>query len=364
MGKTLYIQIDNNSLPEGCSEDIEVLDCRCINDFCSMVGDALVGDLKDENGKPYYRLINPVGRLLMDFKNVAEKAFNTITEDWYDILGNLLHNGQQEEYLTIKFPLQYTDWLLSNENFYLREVGKRLQNTKNFVYLKTSCITDEITSALHQRINRILNCQAGDIEAFVISDSRMNNTSLVVKDIIQNNPSVSYVCISDFLYSLKLKRFEDYRIFKLENPLGVEDIILGETNKDDLEDWEWDVFCIDYGLICEFKNDIWSKFSITSDNLNDIELFNEIASVIWGKKVNYKDFSFNEWQQNLLDKGFAISTYPKWGDWHGHTSFMAALTKETKTFVCKLMFLESTASELEDAKNIKGTLWGIDVTLK
>lgn len=33
MGKTLYIQIDNNSLPVGCGEDIEMLDCRCINDF-------------------------------------------------------------------------------------------------------------------------------------------------------------------------------------------------------------------------------------------------------------------------------------------------------------------------------------------
>lgn len=55
MKKTLYIQIDNNSLPEGCGEDVEVLDCRCINDFCSLVGDSLVGDLKDENGKPFYR---------------------------------------------------------------------------------------------------------------------------------------------------------------------------------------------------------------------------------------------------------------------------------------------------------------------
>ena len=111
--KTLYLQIDNNSLPEGCGEDVEVLDCRCISDFCSIVGDALVSDLKDENGKLFYRLINPLGRLLMDFKDIDEKAFNTITEDWFDILGNLLHNGQQEEYLTIKFPLQYTDCLNS-----------------------------------------------------------------------------------------------------------------------------------------------------------------------------------------------------------------------------------------------------------
>ena len=44
MRKTLYVRIDNNSLPEGCGEDVEVLDCRCINDFCSMVGDALVGE--------------------------------------------------------------------------------------------------------------------------------------------------------------------------------------------------------------------------------------------------------------------------------------------------------------------------------
>lgn len=82
MKKSLYVQIGSNSLPEGCSEDVDLLNCQYINDFCSFAGYALVGDLKDAQGTPLYRLINPLGKLLYDFKEHSPEAFEGILTEW------------------------------------------------------------------------------------------------------------------------------------------------------------------------------------------------------------------------------------------------------------------------------------------
>lgn len=181
MNRTLYIQMDNNSLPEGCGEDVEVLDCRCINDFCSLIGDRLVGDLKDENGKPFYRLINPVGKLLMDFKDVDEKAFNSIVEDWFDILGNLLHKGMQEDDIVIKFPQQYVDWLLHNDNPYYEQVGKELQRQNGKITLSTEAIDDDIIASINYKVSHKLQEKKDDFSFAVFSNPIIRNSSFVVK---------------------------------------------------------------------------------------------------------------------------------------------------------------------------------------
>ena len=181
MGKTLYIQIDNNSLPVGCGEDIEMLDCRCINDFCSLVGDALVGDLKDENGKPFYRLINPVGKLLMDFKAVDEKSFNSIIEDWYDILGNLLHKGIQGDDIEIHFPQQYVDWLLHSDDPYYEQVGKELQRQNGKITLSSEAVDDDIIASLNYKVCHMFQQKNDDYFFVVFSNSIIRNSSFVIK---------------------------------------------------------------------------------------------------------------------------------------------------------------------------------------
>lgn len=181
MRKILYIQIDDNTLPEGCGEDVEVLDCRCINDFCSLVGDALAGDLKDENGKPLYRLINSVGKLLMDFNAVDENSFNSIIEDWYDILSNLLHKGIQRNVLEIRFPHQYVDWLLHNDNPYYEQVGKELQRRNGKITLSSEAIDDDIIASLNYKIRHTLQQKKDDFSLVVFSNPKIQNTSIIVK---------------------------------------------------------------------------------------------------------------------------------------------------------------------------------------
>ena len=195
MKKTLYIQIDNNTLPEDCGEDVEVLDCRCINDFCSLVGDALVGELKDENVKPLYRLINPIGKLLMEFKAVDEKAFNYIIEDWYDILGNLLHKGKQEDGITIEFPQQYVDWLLNNANPYYEQVGKELQREQGKIALSEEAIDDDIVASINYKVSHVFKQKDCKYSYVVFSNDQITIESYIAKELAKETTEFSSLII-------------------------------------------------------------------------------------------------------------------------------------------------------------------------
>lgn len=181
MKKTLYIQIDNNSVPEGCGEDVEVLDCRCINDFCSLVGDALVSDLKDENGIPFYRLINPVGQLLMDYKTINEEAFKEVIAKWYDYLGELLHKGILESDMTIQFPQKYIDWFLQNGNPYYESVGRDLQKKSGKICIPSEDVVDDVMASLTYKISHTLQDKKDYISFAVFSNPIIRNSSFVVK---------------------------------------------------------------------------------------------------------------------------------------------------------------------------------------
>ncbi len=372
MVKTLYIQIDSNSLPEGCSKDVEVLDCRCINDFCSMVGDALVGDLKDENGKPYYRLINPVGRLLMDFKNVAEKAFNTITEDWYDILGNLLHKGQQDEYLTIKFPQQYMDWLLCNEKDYYVEIGKFLQANDGNVNMDAIAISEDIISSILMKICRFLDNQKEKIECIVFSYERIGNTSCIVKQLKTLFDTSSFIRLEQWENInhedlLELSRLNDYTQFKINQiVLGktTEDDVINMTNasKYDIERHRYHIVPSNCYLDCGngIVNYLYCDLG-ANDQLCDLLL------ILYGKPVDRRNISFNDIYSELSKKGFVIGQWPH-ARWR-YTSdkkyeYRTILCKCTNSFNCYLTFFTvGEYDSIERFKSEKGTLFSFDVYL-
>ena len=237
MKKTLYIQIDDNSKPEGCGEDVEMIDGRCINDFCSLVGDALVGDLKDENGKPFYRLINPVGKLLMDFKAVDEKSFDSIIEDWYNILGSLLHKGIQEDEIEIKFPQQYVDWLLHNDNPYYEQVGKELQKANGKITLSSEAIDDDIIASLNYKVSHALQEKKDGYSFVVFSNPIIRNSSFVVKRVrLEGIENLSY----ESWYEQITKVNEDFKNRELLEKIKIEsfrvdDFYVGVTTKNEIE---------------------------------------------------------------------------------------------------------------------------------
>ena len=196
MKKILFIQINDIPAPFEVENTYISLDCRQINDFCSFVGDALVGELKDNFGTPIYRLINPMGYLISSFENVDKANYESIIVQWWDILGEILHKGitQCDKQYCIYFPQQYTDWLLNNENEYYGVVGKNLQANENKVYLDANGISEDIICALRIKINRLLNDKKNNIEYIVFSNEMISNLSDFVRQL--NDSFVTYTFLS------------------------------------------------------------------------------------------------------------------------------------------------------------------------
>lgn len=188
--KTLFIQIDNTPTPIEAENNYISLDCRQINNFCSFVGDALVGNLKDHSGFPIYRLINSMGYLISSFETVDKTNYDKIIAQWWNILGEILHKGGSKcnKQFIIYFPQQYTDWLINNENEYYEIIGENLQANQNKVCLDTNGISEDIIYALRIKINRFLNEKKDEIEFITFSNGRIDRCSDIVKSLLGINP--------------------------------------------------------------------------------------------------------------------------------------------------------------------------------
>lgn len=290
MKKTLYIQIDNNSLPEGCGEDVEVLDCRCINDFCSMVGDALVSDLKDENGKPFYRLINPVGRLLLEFKSVNKEAFNGIISMWYDYLGELLHKGVLESDTTIKFPQTYIDWLLQNDNLYYESVGNELQKKFGKICVPSEDIIDDVIASFTYKISHTLQEKKDNISFAVFSNPIIRNNSSVVKRVkLDGVEFLRYENWVEINYKPSILDKEDYAFFRLDN------LSIGKTRIGDLKNYKI-IHKEDNWIICTYSKLPNIKMAFANELLSGVFVGDETNSVFQflGTNITFKEWSFNK----------------------------------------------------------------------
>lgn len=244
MKKIAFIQINNILAPIEAENEYVMLDCQQINDFCSFVGDALVGDLKDDNGIPIYRLLKSMGRLLSDFEAVEKECFNSIISQWWDMIGEMLHEGltQCDKRFLICFPRLYVDWLRNSENEYYAEIGENLLLNHGRVWLDAYGISEDIISALHMKINRFLNEQKEEIEYVVFSNKRIGNSSNIIKQLRSLFDKYSFLRYEQWEHILieekqrKIENLEDYRAFWLD------DLKLGVTTEVDIPQLRGDYY--------------------------------------------------------------------------------------------------------------------------
>lgn len=366
MNKTLFVKIDNTPVPIDAENEVVLLDCKQINDFCSFAGDALVGDLKDNNGTPFYRLINPVGRLLSDFEKVDKANYDHIITQWLAILGEMLHKGVAhcDEQFTIHFPQQYVDWLLCNENDYYVKIGKCLQSNEGKVYLDADGVSEDIISALHMKIRRFLNDNKDDIEYIVFSNERIGNASYVVKQLKTVLDSYSFLRLEqweqilqeEFELQRKIDNIEDIKAF------WVDGLKVGTTTMEDIPQSNKFEY-LDAKL--EFRGGILCKLSTYAHT----ELANIIMSNLFSERKIANDMSYNEIALFLIrQKGFDEARVPEFSKMYSseHYWFSAGLRKETNSFYCNLSFcMEFGRTETEfKCKDWPGTLNHIEIALK
>ena len=366
MKKIAFIKISNTPVPIEAGNDYIILDCRQTNDFCSFVGDALVGDLKDEQGTPIYRLLKSMGYLLSDFEIIEKESYNLILSQWWNILSEILHKGleQYDKQIAIIFPQLYTDWLINNENDYYVELGKNLQANHGRVNLDAYGISGDIISALRMKINRFLNEQKDEIEYVVFSNKRIGNSSNIIKQLRNLFDNYSFLRYEQWEHILieekqrKIENLEDYRAFWLE------DLKLGVTTEEDIPQSRKDNY---KGFHLEFKKE--GKLSrIKTCDFHADDAYNSILSVIYGKKQNRHDLSYNKVAKYLLcQKGFYVSIPPhkKWHELLKRYCYEGDLRKDTDTFSCLVHFFSTKEyKEIADFEEEMDSLTAIDIKLK
>jgi len=241
MKKTIILRIDNSLIPSEIGTDLGIIDYRQVNIFCSLVSYALVGDLKDDNGIPYYRLLNSVGRLIGDFEQYDKDAYDDIIVQWLTIYCDILHNGvdNYDKGVTIRFPKQYTDWLMRNENKYYNEIGRQLQLQNNTVKLDSNVIVDDIISSLRQKISRFQSTNR--ISTIIFSCQSINGNSWISKQL--NIDGITIVNVNDWLTMMNSKNHPNNKDSKMSLgekifALGIGAMIVGaaiqnNSNKND-----------------------------------------------------------------------------------------------------------------------------------
>lgn len=217
MKKILYIRIDNTPVPQVLKDEIEEFDCRQINDFCSFVGYAIIEDLKNNAGTPYYRLIRPVGLLLMNFKTENVGLFDAIISQWANIFGDILHKGVSENVsYAIRFPQEYIDWLCQNEDDHFSYIVNNLKKNNAIISLDAHGLMEDVISVLRLKIERYLQTNNNEFDYIVFSNPHIGNGSEIVKrlkDVFGN------------FHFLKLEQCE--QIFEYEKYRGHEYVDLG-----------------------------------------------------------------------------------------------------------------------------------------
>ena len=362
MKKIAFIKISNTPVPIEAGNDYIILDCRQTNDFCSFVGDALVGDLKDEQGTPIYRLLKSMGYLLSDFEIIEKESYNLILSQWWNILSEILHKGleQYDKQIAIIFPQLYTDWLINNENDYYVEIGKNLQANHGRVNLDAYGISGDIISALRMKINRFLNEQKDEIEYVVFSNKRIGNSSNIIKQLRNLFDNYSFLRYEQWEHILieeeqrKIENLEDYRAFWLD------DLKLGVTTEEDIPQSRKNYY--NYFHL-EFKKDgklsrMWTQPRTDSVNI--------ILAILGTKNENWEVLSYNKMASYLISKkGFFVSKKPYREWFKDKYSYEGILRKENDYFLCTIRFIYfGDYMEVSDFKERAGTLWDIDMELK
>lgn len=422
MKKILYIQIDNKPLPEKCAEDVEVLDCQYLNDFCSFVGDALVGDLKDAQCTPYYRLVNPVGKLLYDFKEYNLEAFEGILTEWYRLLADILQKGFQEGKTTAKFQLspEYVDWLASHDNMYYAAVGKDLQERGNVVVLDSD-LFDTIIPNIIYKIKNYYSEHKDSIEIIVISNYIIDQSSFLAKKLfkeIEDWPFLSkFHSLSQWEMLLhkkeleqelerkerellrlreRIERFDDCKAFRIN------DFVLGEAKPSGCEQTDGR---LNYkGGEIKIVNGICEKITAKKGT----EAFQILASCILKTDTDVCSVSFDAIRYHLSHFGFkakgasltanmndkekrilmqpttlaAVGIASKIGTANamnlallhianitGQIVYNETLMKETNDFICELKFYSANgkpgdADKLDYRRNMPDTLHEISIRIK
>lgn len=193
--ETLFVRIDDTPVPNGVEQYCDSIDCRETNEGCSFLGDAVLGDIKDAEGTPYYRILTPAGKLISDFETINKNAFQQIIGQWYYVLARLLQDSDYARPYTVTFPMEYIDWLCKNDNEYYNTIGKELLINDCTIEVSGNDIFEEIIiNKISKTISEAL--KATNYEFVVFSSSSVVAQSPVISDVLIDYQNTHFITFS------------------------------------------------------------------------------------------------------------------------------------------------------------------------
>lgn len=380
---TLLIQIDNALLPENLGNDVQILDCRQISDACSIIGDALVGDLKDNNGQPLYRVLSPIGQILSNFNEYDSGSFHELLNQWFDVFIKVLINGIQDEtnIFTIHCPNRFITWLNDSDNLNYNQIGYNLSKTNGNIQIEYEVFSDIVCDLL-SKIKHEFD-KTGPYDYIVFDDGiNVKNASIIkrLKKIVLANMNFRNVSVFFKSHSYDNEKLKDNK----NSQFKISQSDKGKDNSDDNRQFRYKN--IQLGITskkslqlnrqseyegCEIRfnnNDILCSICVRNDE-DAIDVF---LSIIYGTQVITNNMNYEQISSFLImNKGYYVYKEPEiYVSPDGVvTSFYAELRKETETYICKLEFSSSfntfyTKRDIEDFVDSQGTLFLICVELK
>ncbi len=406
--KTLFVQIDNTSLPMGGEDYVLKLDCRQIYEFLTFVGYVLIGDLKNGNGIPYYRVLkdDEFSQIVSGYQYENEIDYSKIIDQWFNIYSDIIQiilknihnkyendrqNGLNIDNNTVSsisfnidhsnykllFSETYINWLLNNNNELYKRIGCQLLKNKGYIYLDGNELIDEIISVVFKKISKTINDNT-DLSIMVLSNSNVCDSILKapgkteIELFLKDDNAIILSDTKDFFEYIK-KEFK-YKCLLLEDHRAfvIDQYILGVTQKKDMEFLNADnsIYYKDVRLFFLHSPVLDSIYTIRND-----EGFNSILSLLnFGCEINNEKRTFADIHQAILKPhNFkeVIKPHMEWdelGQW-----FKAEYLKDNPTYECKLSFLKERDLDIGWSGlsllnyyilEAEGTLYSIYIRLK
>ncbi|MCM1317248.1 MAG: hypothetical protein NC241_03610 [Bacteroides sp.] len=376
--KTLYIRIDDTPMPltqPELAKLVPTVDCRMLNDFYSIFGDALCGDLTAHDGRPLYRLITPAGRILAEYaaSDGSAEALADLRQQWYDLLVGILDGSAAPTY-TFTLPAPFRRWLERHPNDLYHLLASQTSVT----------LTSDIISEIYDNANKIINTA----KKYFISDIVYSTPHIFSKQKDQSMFPISIrewaTQINGIFYEIEQERkkhrlyFNNPQSFYIDsqNPhFRGHKLTLGKSIIFDFSFFCKNAKSVDsdsgfYYLIKHsffyFRNKIWHSIYASRDPIDkSINYFEHFFYLATHCRISRSDKrSFNYLLPILIKLGYTLSLPPTSESKSEMTYFRAVFTMETIKLRYELCFLSHCSKSLQMPLNKPGTLYSIKIEVK
>lgn len=178
---TLFIQIDSSPIPEEISKNYVILDCQQKATILSIIGDSLVGNLKDEQGVYLFKKLKSLITIVSDFEQIEKSSFLIFfSEISSSLISSMASRYPLDNSISIVLPNQFSDWLINHINSDYNVIGNSLIENDNKLSIEMKGAIDDVTSSIHFQIQHYFKNSNNKFDTVVFNNKLIGNSSYLI----------------------------------------------------------------------------------------------------------------------------------------------------------------------------------------